>query len=62
MQHKNVELMKQINTYIGELCLSHDRSPSATKIAGEFGFSRSSAQGGLVAMNVNGMLFGAQEV
>ncbi|MBR0393201.1 MAG: helix-turn-helix domain-containing protein, partial [Oscillospiraceae bacterium] len=56
MQHKNVELMKQINTYIGEFYISHDRTPSTTEIARKFGFSRSSAQRYLVAMNDNGML------
>ena len=33
MQHKNMELMKEINTYIGEFYLSHDRTPSTTEIA-----------------------------
>ena len=56
MQHKNVELMKQINTYIGEFYLSHDRTPSTTEIARKFGISRSSAQRYLVAMNDSGML------
>ena len=56
MQHKNMELMKQINTYIGEFYLSHDRTPSTTEIARKFGFSRSSAQRYLVAMNDKGML------
>ena len=56
MQHKNIDLMKQINTYIGEFYISHDRTPSTTEIARKFGFSRSSAQRYLVAMNDNGML------
>ena len=56
MQHKNIDLMKQIHTYIGEFYISHDRTPSTTEIARKFGFSRSSAQRYLVAMNDNGML------
>ena len=44
------------NTYIGEFYISHDRTPSTTEIARKFGFSRSSAQRYLVAMNDNGML------
>ena len=50
MQHKNIDLMKQINTYIGEFYISHDRTPSTTEIARKFGFSRSSAQRYLVAI------------
>ena len=30
MQHKNIDLMKQIHTYIGEFYISHDRTPSTT--------------------------------
>ena len=56
MQHKNEELMKQINTYIGEFYLSHDRTPSTTEISRKFGISRSSAQRYLVAMNDCGMI------
>lgn len=56
MQHKDPDLMKRINTYIGEFYLSHDRTPSTTEIAKAFGISRSSAQRYLVAMNEKGML------
>ena len=56
MQHKNADLMKQINTFIGEFYISHDRTPSTTEIAKMFGMSRSSAQRYLVAMNKQGML------
>lgn len=56
MQHKDPELMKRINTYIGDFYLDHDRTPSTTEIARTFGISRSSAQRYLVAMNANGML------
>ena len=56
MQHKDPDLMKRINTYIGEFYLSHDRTPSTTEIAKDFGISRSSAQRYLVAMNEKGML------
>ena len=56
MQHKNADLMKQINTFIGEFYISHDRTPSTTEIAKMFGMSRSSAQRYLVAMNEQGML------
>lgn len=56
MQHKSAELMKQINTYIGEFFLSNDRTPSTTEIARRFDISRSSAQRYLVAMNAKGML------
>lgn len=56
MQHKDPDLMKRINTYIGEFYLSHDRTPSTTEIARAFAISRSSAQRYLVAMNEKGML------
>ena len=56
MQHKDPELMKRINTYIGEFYLDHDRTPSTTEIARQFDISRSSAQRYLVAMNEKGML------
>ncbi len=56
MQHKDPDLMKRINTYIGEFYLNHDRTPSTTEIAKAFGISRSSAQRYLVAMNEKGML------
>lgn len=56
MQHKDPDLMKRINTYIGEFYLDHDRTPSTTEIAKTFGMSRSSAQRYLVAMNEKGML------
>ena len=56
MQHKDPELMKRINTYIGDFYLDHDRTPSTTEIAKTFGMSRSSAQRYLVAMHEKGML------
>lgn len=56
MQHKDPDLMKRINTYIGDFYLDHDRTPSTTEIAKTFGMSRSSAQRYLVAMNEKGML------
>ena len=56
MQHKNADLMKQINTFIGEFYSTQDRTPSTTEIAKRFGISRSSAQRYLVAMNESGML------
>ena len=56
MRHKDPDLMKRINTYIGEFYLSHDRTPSTTEIARAFAISRSSAQRYLVAMNEKGML------
>ena len=56
MQHKNEDLMKKINAYIGTFYLDHDRTPSTTEIARTFGMSRSSAQRYLVAMNEKGML------
>ena len=56
MQHKNMDLMRKINTYISKFYMDHDRTPSTTDIAKTFGISRSSAQRYLVAMNENGML------
>ena len=56
MRHKNEELMKEINTYIGVFYASHDRTPSTTEIARKFGMARSSAQRYLVEMNARGML------
>lgn len=56
MQHKNMDLMRKINTYIGKFYMDHDRTPSTTEIANTFGISRSSAQRYLVAMNEKGML------
>ena len=56
MQHKDPELMKRINTFIGEFYLDHDRTPSTTEIARQFGISRSSAQRYLVAMDQRSML------
>ena len=56
MRHKDPELMKRINTYIGEFYAAHDRTPSTTEIAREFGIVRSTAQNYLVAMNKAGML------
>ena len=56
MRHKDPELMKNINTYISEFYLNHDRTPSTTEIARTFGISRSSAQRYLVAMHEKGML------
>ena len=56
MRHKVPELMKQINTFIGEFYAQHDRTPSTTEIAREFGIARSTSQNYLVAMNERGML------
>ena len=56
MRHKNEELMKEINTYIGVFYASHDRTPSTTEIARKFWMARSSAQRYLVEMNARGML------
>lgn len=56
MRHKDTELMKQINTFIGEFYAQHDRTPSTTEIAREFGIARSTSQNYLVAMNERGML------
>lgn len=56
MQHKNMDLMRKINTYISKFYMDHDRTPSTTDIAKTFGISRSSAQRYLVAMNEKGML------
>lgn len=56
MRHKDPELMRQINTYIGEFYAQHDRTPSTTEIAKRFGIARSTSQNYLVAMNKNGML------
>ncbi len=56
MRHKDPELMKQINAYIGEFYAAHDRTPSTTEIAGQFGIARSTAQNYLVAMDRRGML------
>lgn len=56
MRHKDPELMKQINTFIGEFYAQHDRTPSTTEIAREFGIARSTSQNYLVAMNERGML------
>ena len=56
MRHKDPELMKQINTDIGEFYVARDRTPSTTEIARRFGIARSTAQNYLVAMNERGML------
>ena len=56
MRHKDPELMKQINTFIGEFYAQHDRTPSTTEIAREFDIARSTSQNYLVAMNERGML------
>lgn len=56
MRHKDPELMKQINTFIGEFYAQHDRTPSTTEIAREFGIARSTSQNYLMAMNERGML------
>ena len=56
MQHKDPELMKNINIYISEFYLRRDRTPSTTEIARAFSISRSSAHRYLVAMNEKGML------
>ena len=56
MRHKDPELMKRINTFIGEFYAQHDRTPSTTEIAREFGIARSTSQNYLVAMNERGML------
>lgn len=56
MRHKDPELMKQINTFIGEFYAQHDRTPSTTEIAREFGIARSTSQNYLVAMKERGML------
>ena len=56
MRHKDPELMKQINTFIGEFYAQHDRMPSTTEIARKFGIARSTSQNYLVAMNERGML------
>lgn len=56
MRHKDPELMKQINTYIGEFYVSRDRTPSTTEIARKFGIARSTAQNYLVAMDREGIL------
>lgn len=56
MQHKNMDLMRKINTYISKFYMDHDRTPSTTDIAKTFSISRSSAQRYLVAMNEKGML------
>lgn len=56
MRHKDPDLMKQINTFIGEFYAQHDRTPSTTEIAREFGIARSTSQNYLVAMNERGML------
>lgn len=56
MRHKDPELMRQINTFIGEFYASHDRTPSTTEIARKFGIARSTSQNYLVAMNERGML------
>ena len=56
MRHKDPELMKRINTFIGEFYAQHDRTPSTTEIARKFGIARSTSQNYLVAMNECGML------
>ena len=56
MRHKDPELMKQINAYIGEFYAESDRTPSTTKIARRFGIARSTSQDYLVEMNRRGML------
>ena len=56
MQHKDPELMKKINTFIGEFYINCDRTPSTTEIARKFSISRSSAQRYLVAMDGQGIL------
>ena len=56
MRHKDPELMKQINDYIGEFYAQNDRTPSTTEIAKRFGIARSTSQNYLVAMNKQGML------
>ena len=56
MRHKDPELMKQINDYIGEFFAQNDRTPSTTEIAKHFGIARSTSQNYLVAMNKPGML------
>ena len=56
MRHKDPELMRQINTFIGEFYASHDRTPATTEIARKFGIARSTSQNYLVAMNERGML------
>ena len=56
MRHKDPELMKQINDYIGEFFAQNDRTPSTTEIAKRFGIARSTSQNYLVAMNKKGML------
>ncbi len=56
MRYKDPERMKQINTFIGEFYAAHDRTPSTTEIARQFGIARSTAQNYLVAMNERGML------
>jgi len=56
MRHKDPDLMKQINTFIGEFYAANDRTPSTTEIAKHFGIARSTSQNYLVAMNKKGML------
>ena len=56
MRHKDPELMKQINDYIGDFYAKNDRTPSTTEIAKHFGIARSTSQNYLVAMNKSGML------
>ncbi|MBR2531534.1 MAG: repressor LexA [Lachnospiraceae bacterium] len=56
MRHKDPELMKQINAYIGEFYAESDRTPSTTEIARRFGIARSTSQDYLVEMNRRGML------
>ena len=56
MRHKDPELMKQINDYIGDFYAINDRTPSTTEIAKHFGIARSTSQNYLVAMNKSGML------
>ena len=56
MRHKDTELMKKINAYIGGFYIENDRTPSTTEIAHHFGVARSTAQNYLVAMNERGML------
>ena len=56
MRHKDPELMKNIDRFIGEYYIVHDRTPSTTEIAKTFGIARSTAQNYLVSMNQQGLL------
>ncbi len=56
MRHKNLELMKQITSYIADFYAKFDRTPSTTEIGRRFSIARSTAQNYLVAMDRRGML------